>query len=698
MAINVISRIQVRSGNAEDLPLLAKGELGWSVDTQQLFIGNGTLADGAPTVGNTQILTIPGGTISSDGGTPVGAGVLDTITYTFKGDAAGYTAVTGANGSDIVLPLQSILDESYISVKKFGAVGDGSADDTAAINRAFYQIYCRTVNTQIRRVIYFPAGIYKITGDVLKIPPFCSIVGDGMDSTIIRQSDVNQTYVARLTDSKQQYGVNYVTNGAYNSQYISVSDITFEHTVSKGIIYAESSTYVRFVRTKFQGYLGNPTALSSPPSVAVTVANNSASVVSRGWVFDTCNFAKLNYGYLSNDDTRTVVFTHCNFSQLVKGIVLGLTITAPALIGPYQYKIVYNDFDKIASYALQVDNGQKILSQGNSYRDVGNNQLGFTQPVIENIKFYGSENLSVNDFFDRPSNKASSVAWIAYGPTVGSTVTFSSLNNLVTSSGISKTLYNNTSTASPIGVEIPKSARGFEFYYTITRQVGNAVHIRKGRLISTALTTADEYSESAVLGVELSVTDSTSGLNYAIKYTTDTTSPGADAMLSGYIQYVVVPDLPFVTTSTTTTTTTTTTPAPTTTTTTTTTAAPAPTIVSSPTISGTNGANVGSVLSVSANAVWNPSTTPTGNMWMFMPAAGNPATLGEASDSNGYVWTRQVASTTFTIASTASSTRSGTTTTVSTSGGYWRVRQAPTSDGGSTYNTWAFSSNFGPTP
>ena len=115
MAINVISRIQVRSGNAEDLPLLAKGELGWSVDTQQLFIGNGTYADGAPTLGNTQILTIPGGTISSDGGTPVGAGVLDTITYTFKGDAAGYTAVTGASGGDTVLPLQSILDEGFAS-------------------------------------------------------------------------------------------------------------------------------------------------------------------------------------------------------------------------------------------------------------------------------------------------------------------------------------------------------------------------------------------------------------------------------------------------------------------------------------------------------------------------------------------------------------------------------------------------------
>jgi hypothetical protein len=244
-----------------------------------------------------------------------------------------------------------------------------------------------------------------------------------------------------------------------------------------------------------------------------------------------------------------VTFIHCNFSQLVKGIVLGLTITSPALTGPYQYKIVYNDFNKIASYALQVEAGTKILSQGNSYRDVGNNQDGFTQPVIENIKFYGSENLSVGDFFDRPVNKASEVALISYGGNVGKTYSSSSLNNLVTSAGFSKILYNNTNTASTIGLEIPKSARGFEFYYTITRQIGNATHTRKGRLISTALTTADEYTESAVLGITLSVTDSTSGLNYAIKYTMNTASPGADAMLAGYINYVVVPDLPFVTTT-----------------------------------------------------------------------------------------------------------------------------------------------------
>ena len=57
MAIVQISRIQHRQGLAENLPQLAGGEFGWSLDTRQLFIGNGTLANGSPIVGNTEILT-----------------------------------------------------------------------------------------------------------------------------------------------------------------------------------------------------------------------------------------------------------------------------------------------------------------------------------------------------------------------------------------------------------------------------------------------------------------------------------------------------------------------------------------------------------------------------------------------------------------------------------------------------------------
>jgi len=57
MAIVQISKIQNRRGLNQDLPQLAAGELGWSIDTRQLYIGNGTRTEGAPAEGHTEILT-----------------------------------------------------------------------------------------------------------------------------------------------------------------------------------------------------------------------------------------------------------------------------------------------------------------------------------------------------------------------------------------------------------------------------------------------------------------------------------------------------------------------------------------------------------------------------------------------------------------------------------------------------------------
>ena len=72
MAVVQISRIQLRRGRKDGpreaawngIPgqdngvRLASAELAWCVDTQQLYIGNGETSEGAPEVGNTEILTV----------------------------------------------------------------------------------------------------------------------------------------------------------------------------------------------------------------------------------------------------------------------------------------------------------------------------------------------------------------------------------------------------------------------------------------------------------------------------------------------------------------------------------------------------------------------------------------------------------------------------------------------------------------
>lgn len=57
MAILQISRIQLRRGLKEQLPQLAGAEMGWAVDTRELYIGNSTSIDSPLPNAKTRILT-----------------------------------------------------------------------------------------------------------------------------------------------------------------------------------------------------------------------------------------------------------------------------------------------------------------------------------------------------------------------------------------------------------------------------------------------------------------------------------------------------------------------------------------------------------------------------------------------------------------------------------------------------------------
>ena len=84
MAIVQVSRISNRKGLAENVPQLAGAEFGWAIDQRRLFIGNGTLQEGAPVIGNTEVLTeysdvFAGRTQFSFGDYIVNAGTTATI-------------------------------------------------------------------------------------------------------------------------------------------------------------------------------------------------------------------------------------------------------------------------------------------------------------------------------------------------------------------------------------------------------------------------------------------------------------------------------------------------------------------------------------------------------------------------------------------------------------------------------------------
>lgn len=510
MAIVQISRITNRKGLQQDLPQLAGAELGWSVDERRLFIGNGTIAEGAPVVGNTEILTEFSDILAFQ------------TTYTYKGEAAGYIAQTGPTpGTPVTQSLQSWLDQ-WASVKDFGAVGDGVTDDTAAINRALYQLYCREVNPQIRRSLFFPAGVYLINESLI-IPPYATLYGEGSDNSVIKMAagddSALRAYVARTGDSLQQTGANIGNNGAIVPQYVTVSNLGFETADNAvDVFLIENATNCTFTNTNFIGPLTTSTLTTAVDNIAGVRFASSASLVSQSITFDKCCFTGLTYGINTNNQIKGVDVTSSRFDVLYQGIVLG---EIPVSGGPTGFKIVNNFFDNIYAEGILFGNISLNATSQNIFYDVGNHFNGTTNPAAPIIVFQQSNNISVGDMFERSDAYASTYTRIQVSGTnsigfvnssfveFGSTILQTKAETPILNNVSDQLLYSFDSTI----------LRAATLNYTIIRDTGT----RQGTfsVVPTGggtLTYNDDYIENEAIGVTFSA--SQSGDNVSITYTT----------------------------------------------------------------------------------------------------------------------------------------------------------------------------------
>lgn len=381
MAIVQISKIQHRRGVNENLPQLASAELGWSIDTRQLYIGNGTIDEGAPSIGNTEILTEYSDLLSI------------SQAYTFKGQLAGYIAQTGTSiSAPITRSLQDKLDD-FVNVRDFGATGDGNTDDTDAINRALAQIYCIDPEQPLtRRVVYFPAGEYRVTS-LLLIPTYAILRGDGRARTIIIQDDIGSEYVAVTTDSQQQY-VSPGANAAILPQRIDITDMSFRGSVGNHVFDLNSAFNVTFTRVAFYGARTEPT--TETPTRACVQINNNGVLKVENIVFDECVFANQTYGVFCDVvNVQGVVFNKCKFESLYNAIKIGETTNAPNA-----FRVYGSQFDAIAGSAI-VSNSNNFVSAFNYYQDVGNDLNGTRFPAYPVIVYGGIDSYSLADTFDR---------------------------------------------------------------------------------------------------------------------------------------------------------------------------------------------------------------------------------------------------------------------------------------------------------
>lgn len=538
MAIVQISRITNRKGLQENLPQLSGAELGWSIDTRRLFIGNGTLEEGAPVVGNTEILTE-----FSD--------ILEfQTTYTYKGQAAGYTVQTGVTpDTPVTQSLQSWLDQ-FATVKDFGAVGDGVADDTEAINRALYQLFCRQVNPQIRRSLFFPAGIYRVTETIL-IPPYATLWGEGIDGSVIQLDESGDdstlnAFVARTADSLQQYGVNIGDNSATPPTDITITNMGFRNLdPTTDVFLVQDATNCRFQSVGFYGPLVEADLNTDGDDTAAVRFASGVTFVTGQIVFDSCEFSGTTYGMntatsLTGTDQQVagVTVQNSNFNLLYQGVVLGSR--PPVNGGATGFRVMGNRFDNIYAEGVVFGSVGLNATGHNVFYGVGNWFGPMSSPRTACIDIQSPNNVSISDLFEREDVFSTLEDPGTTFPriTLNNTASIATTNGVqlavgtyVRQSGIQAELLANQvfpAVVTIFTVDV-NAIKAFSVNYTILR----AANRRTGTLTVAsdplnAVTSVDTYTENDVTGILLIVSQSgntvtvgyvsTAGVNGTISY------------------------------------------------------------------------------------------------------------------------------------------------------------------------------------
>ena len=408
MAILQISRIQVRRGLSEHGPesglQLASAEFGWSLDSRRLFIGNGSLEEGAPQIGNTEILTVHSKFTEFDTG------------YTFTGfEAGGYYAQTGPTPMDPASRSMQNKFDDIVNFRDFGGKGDGVTPNVEAFNRAITQLYKETLlelNPQVRRTLHIPAGIYTLSGDYIHLLPYVKLKGDGKNSTYIIQTDPAQPCVVA---AERVLGI--------SPGKLEIEGITLINLTDNDIVHLNAVNDVWFSRVRMQKAPSNTLTLNLPitnelstmPTTVVGAGQAGVQIMAtiagptNNLTFTNCEFVGTTYAVniatsanteLIPPGINSINFNNSYFYKLWQGLRLGVDGSSIDQ-APFDIKITNSLFDKVAMEGiltppLPMPSVNNVVSAFNIYKDVGN----YPFPKKSAINFNGKNSYSIGDTFE----------------------------------------------------------------------------------------------------------------------------------------------------------------------------------------------------------------------------------------------------------------------------------------------------------
>jgi hypothetical protein len=511
MAVIEIAKIQIRRGQKGEsgMPQLDSGELGWAVDTQELWIGNGSVAEGAPAVGNTEILTSKNIANFFSIGAPYQYG------SSYNTGVLTLVDVGNIDTNNTIRSTVAKLDD-FVNVIDFGATGQGLVDDAPAIQLAINQLYLNSdkLTANSRKPLRIPAGTY-IIGETLLIPPYATLIGDGPGKTVLTIN--TSSNLMRFCDA------NGHTLGALSGTipYVHIEGISFEYTnpapvgfnIQLPLISLDAGENCHIINCFFKGLyqtsgassIGNSN-LNDTTDVYSGIqirSQNAGLIETNNVLIKDCVFIGLKYGILSYDDSNNINVVNNRFDTLNRGI--HCPPGSPFFNGMSEARISNNSFLRCFNEGIFIGFhsypgvllSQNNVTANNVFDNVGNGLTGDSTPISSSINFRGVGNSSHGDKFSRdayilPTNGASN-----YYPTI-----------LGKTNVVSNTAYTATIATVGILANIPYTGndQSININYLYTANSGGVDISRRGNLlidVSSKLLTAvptDTYSYSYTYG------------------------------------------------------------------------------------------------------------------------------------------------------------------------------------------------------
>lgn len=406
MAVYQISKIQIRRGRANSgtgFPQLASGEMGWAIDTQELYIGNGSVSEGAPSVGNTKILT--------DRDLYSQENLVTLLRHTYKINDENIQ--TGANAnSPVIRTLQNRLDDT-VSLYDFGAWGDGVEDDTAALQRAINQLFLNdagvssndsAVGVRTRVTLIIPAGIYKITSTIY-IPSYATIEGAGIDKTKLVYSGTGPAFYLLNSDyftDPETYSIT-TTTGSNQAKHIKLVGLTISNTsLTQSIIKMDCVKNSEFNNIKLVGSreLGDNTSTSK----GIELNSYGTLYPCENNEFTNLTITNTASGVYSKTNIKNNVFNYGTITNVIYGFSLGLDADIYNIsesLGPRNTIISHYKFSSNSHQAVHVHLGYGNTVSDSAIETSGSFEVGSILILCPQIYFHTYGNYANNIISDR---------------------------------------------------------------------------------------------------------------------------------------------------------------------------------------------------------------------------------------------------------------------------------------------------------